>query len=198
MRKSWSFFALAFFMSLSALAQETPRVELFGGNSYGRIDTGLASSGDEHHNLAGWNASVSVNLNSWFGVGADFAGYYGTPEIKGAFPPVHERVYTFMAGPQIFYRRHERWTPFAHVLFGATKVHAFVADDSLRDTAFSMAVGGGVDFKTTQHIAFRLIQADYLMTRFKSASPLPPFGNVGSTSQHSVRISGGVVFRFGG
>ena len=47
-----------------------------------------------------------------------------------------------------------------------------------------MTAGGGVDWNATTHIGIRLIQAEYLMTRFASET------------QNNARISAGVVFRF--
>ena len=47
-----------------------------------------------------------------------------------------------------------------------------------------MTAGGGVDWNATTHIGIRLIQAEYLMTRFFSET------------QNNVRVSTGVVFRW--
>jgi hypothetical protein len=44
--------------------------------------------------------------------------------------------------------------------------------------------GGGVDVKSAPFLAYRLIQVDYLLTRF------------GDSSQHNARISTGIVLRF--
>ena len=55
-----------------------------------------------------------------------------------------------------------------------------------------MTAGGGLDVKVHHHIAIRLIQAEYLMTRFENLT-------TGSTaSQNDMRLSAGLVFRFGG
>jgi hypothetical protein len=52
------------------------------------------------------------------------------------------------------------------------------------DTAFSMAIGGGMDYEVKQGISWRIIQGDYLLTRF--------FGE----TQNNGRLSTGVIFRF--
>jgi hypothetical protein len=52
------------------------------------------------------------------------------------------------------------------------------------DSAFAMAIGGGIDAEIKQGISWRIIQGDYLMTRF------------GSETQNNGRISTGVVFHF--
>jgi hypothetical protein len=136
MKRFLSVTGLVLFASISAMAQEYPKAEVFGGYSYFRADGGS--------DLHGWNASVSGNLNSWFGLVADFSGHYdssssrtelrfppfpGFPEIPN-FPPVsilvnsNTSVYTFLAGPRFSYRKKERITPFAHALFGASRRHA--------------------------------------------------------------------------
>ena len=56
---------------------------------------------------------------------------------------------------------------------------------SLSDTALAAALGGGVDIKLNDAFAIRAVQADYLMTRFLDER------------QDNLRLSFGVVFRFG-
>jgi hypothetical protein len=47
-----------------------------------------------------------------------------------------------------------------------------------------LAAGGGLDWNATTHIGIRVIQAEYVMTRF------------GGDTQNNARISTGVVFRW--
>jgi hypothetical protein len=49
-----------------------------------------------------------------------------------------------------------------------------------------MALGGGADYKLTEHVALRLIQVEYLCTHFIS------------TRQNNARIESGIVYRWGG
>ena len=48
-----------------------------------------------------------------------------------------------------------------------------------------MAMGGGLDVKLTRSLAFRVLQADYLLTRF------------GGVTQNNARLTTGLVYRFG-
>jgi opacity protein-like surface antigen len=152
------FFFLVFLMALpvAMMAQDYPKAEVFGGYSYVRAQ-GL--------NVNGWDAAVAGNVNDWFGVKADFGGYYKNGES----------LYSFLFGPQFSYRKDERVTPFVHTLFGG--VHA------TGDTSFAWAIGGGLDVKVADYVAVRIIQADYLGTRF------------GGTTQNNARLSFGIVFR---
>ena len=52
-----------------------------------------------------------------------------------------------------------------------------------------MAIGAGVDFKVSRRFSIRLLQVNYLMTRFNELG-------LGAQSQNNLRVSSGVVFRF--
>lgn len=165
-------------MVLAALpaAAQAPKAEVFGGYSYTRINPGGSGNG---FNLNGWNGSVAGNVNDWFGIVGDFGGTYGSPS------GVDTNVHTFLFGPRIT-ARNEQLQPFAHALFGGARIKGTAAGVSVSDSAFSMALGGGVDWKANDTVAIRLGQLDYLMTRF------------GNDRQNNFRLSTGIVFRFGG
>jgi outer membrane protein OmpA-like peptidoglycan-associated protein len=57
-----------------------------------------------------------------------------------------------------------------------------------------MTAGGGLDYKVNRRIALRLFQAEFLLTHF--ADPTSPTGE--TDWQSNVRLSAGIVFRFGG
>jgi len=181
-------------LPLAALAQDAPKVEVFGGYSY------LHSKGDSSSdgiNLNGWNASVAGNLTPSFGLVADISGHYTTETVVTGLTTTGSGVITsraklsdhlFLFGPRFSYRKHERVTPFAHVLVGGFRAKgslsgAFFLNET--DTGFAAAAGGGVDVKLSQRFAFRLVQADYVFDRSNGESG------------HNARISTGLVFRFG-
>lgn len=165
--------ALVFLLgaALPAAAQsDVHAAEVFAGYSY------LSVSGVGVPR--GWHASLAGNLNSWFGVVGEFSGHY--KDISGVSASAH----TFTVGPRFAYRR-DRINPFAHATFGAVRVGASFAGSSTSDTAFGTTIGFGVDVKATDRIALRAAQFDYLMTR------------VDGETQHSIRLSAGIVFRIG-
>jgi opacity protein-like surface antigen len=183
MRKVCLLLGLFLVISSAAIAQDAPKVEVFGGYSYLRINPGSGFSGI---NLNGWNASVAGNFNRWLGVKADFSGNYGSPSITFPGPTtisVNTKVHNFLFGPQISARR-DRFTVFGHALFGGTHVNGSTFGVSASDTGFGMAFGGGLDVKVHDHFALRLGQADYLLTR------------ISGDNQHNFRYSAGVVLRF--
>ena len=176
MRKLVMILALAVLCAAPLVAQDSYKAEFFGGYQYSRINPGAGLSG---LNFNGWNASATANVNSWLGATADFSGGYKS--VSGANAHLHN----FLFGPTISYNKLDHFKPFVHTLFGVS--HASGSVDtvgSASDNAFAMALGGGLDAGITRHIAVRLFQADYLMTRFQSAT------------QNNARISTGVVIRF--
>lgn len=183
MRRFSIILALLMFLPIIAAAQDTPRVEIFGGYSYLRQNDNLI--GEDLH---GWNASFTSNFTKWLGLAAEFSGHYGdatlTPGLKADVA-----THLFMVGPRFSYRGSEAVTPFAHVLFGAARsdVTFFLPNgrNRINESAFALIVGGGLDVKVHDNVAIRLFQADYVLTRFNS------------DSQHNFRASTGLVFRLG-
>jgi opacity protein-like surface antigen len=164
-----------------------------------------------HPNFNGWNASVQANVNRWFGIKADFSGHYGTPVtvnsqlltsagITGTLPKA--KSYSYLFGPVIS-GRSERFTVYGHSLFGLNDVSATLNSANISgfsvpgftasDTAFGMALGGGIDATLHQNLALRLIQADYLFTAHNFSEGIQGV----AVHQNNVRISAGIVYRFG-
>jgi outer membrane protein OmpA-like peptidoglycan-associated protein/opacity protein-like surface antigen len=182
----------------------TPKAELFLGYSY--IRNVPASAGNRIDYLHGGSASLALNLNRHVGLVADFGASHANKFGPNA-PPIGGTVdasgnaFTFLFGPRISFR-HERVTPFVQALFGGMHAGAVTLSGCSgigcvplpSETAFAMTAGGGLDVKLTHHFALRVIQVEYLMTRFADRSTL-----AGQTArQNDVRLSAGIVFRFGG
>jgi opacity protein-like surface antigen len=178
-------------------AQETPKVEVFGGYSLARFDDSQGVTGKQIINN-GWTGAVSFNFSKNLGAVADFAGYYGThrtpsftaltcPGCPITFPgiPASTHIHTFMFGPQVSARLNSV-TPFAHALFGAAHYHGELGTPPLSasDSAFALALGGGLDTRLSKLIAWR-VQGDYLRTSLLQ------------THENNLRLATGVVFRFG-
>jgi opacity protein-like surface antigen len=182
--------------TLSAMSQDTPRVEVFGG--YSLLHDGNASP----TNFQGWNASSTAYVNRWFGITADFSGHYSTTNNSFLVSPgvpaearFTQRIHTFMFGPHLAYRK-SRYVPFGQALFG---VNHTGADISVRCSScgsafgvgppstntFSMALGGGMDIAVGHGFSVRPLQAEYILRR------------ISSFNDNQFRYSTGVVFRLG-
>jgi outer membrane protein OmpA-like peptidoglycan-associated protein/opacity protein-like surface antigen len=181
----------------------TPRTEWFMGYSYLRAVPELAE-GNRLVDLNGGSTSIAFNFNRYFGIVGDFGGFNDTRLLVtgGGISENDEidkgTVFTYLGGPRLSFR-HDRVTPFVQVLAGG--IHASEINPTNctvgcvqlpSANAFAMTVGGGLDIRIHHHIALRLIQAEYMMTRFDDL-------NTGtSATQNDMRISTGLVFRFGG
>jgi opacity protein-like surface antigen len=184
----------------------TPKAELFLGYSYLRV---LPSLNDSNRlvGLNGGNASIAFNFNNYLGLVADFGGYDDNRlRLAGPGEPTPTVVnssgtaYTYLFGPRLSYRKYDRITPFAQALFGGVHASQVTLSDCTGATctplpvqnSFAMTAGAGVDFRVSHHISIRAIQAEYMMTRFA------PLYAGASTMQNDLRLSSGLVFRFGG
>jgi opacity protein-like surface antigen/outer membrane protein OmpA-like peptidoglycan-associated protein len=181
----------------------TPKAELFVGYSYLRA-VPAPSDGNRLVWLNGGSTSIAYNFTRHLGLVGDFGGFDDSQLLltgTGTTPNSSGTVYTYLFGPRYSFRNYERFTPFVQALFGG--IHA--SDVTLSsgcmgagctplpaENSFAWTAGGGLDFNLRRHLAIRIIQAEYLMTRFQDYS-------TGSTSsQNDMRLSSGIVFRFGG
>lgn len=159
--------------------------------------------------LHGGSTSVAYNFNGYVGFVADFAGFDNSKLTL--FGPAGSETfnaggsaYTFMVGPQLSYRKFEKFTPYAHVLAGvvlasSVTISGCTGDPSCTplgsDTTFAAMAGVGFEINITHRIALRLLEADFLLTHFQD--PLSASG-VSRGWQDNARLSTGIVFRFGG
>lgn len=192
MRKFLGLMALLAFFALPALAQDTPKLEVFGGYQY--VHWGLSGGA---LNMNGFDASATYNFTHWLGMSADIGGSYNgsTPNSPGPNGTTH--IYTYMFGPTIYPFGHHRITLFVHGLAGDGHIHVFLpalpgvpnSAETLTDTSFVYAAGGGVDATINDHFGVRLFQADYRQSQFLQ--------DLGFPAQKSFSLAAGVVFRLG-
>ena len=141
-----------------ASAEDYPRGELFAGYQFSHI------GGPTGH---GWSIAINGNFNRWFGVEADVSDPH-----PGLYAPHH----LYLSGP-IFTSRTKHINGFANVLMescGYAMGNSFYAE-----------FGAGVDANIMKHLAFRVIQADWLAVKYS-----------GLTDTRNGRACAGFVFRF--
>jgi len=141
------------------------RMEIFGGAQFEHLQTS--------YNAVGWNASLTGNFKHVLGITGDFSGVYNSRRANSS-------VYTYTVGPVISARL-PVVQPFVHALFGG----ATAAAGGIRDNAFAMFLGGGLDIGFRKGIALRLVQADWLMTKFGDQH-----------QDRQGRVSAGIVIKF--
>jgi hypothetical protein len=139
------------------------RVEIFGGGQYLHLDPNF--------NLQGWNGAVTLNAKGWLGITVDGGGAY-----HSGF-----NFHTIAAGPELRANL-PLIKPFVHGLVGGARS----SSGGVSASGFVGMVGGGVDFGAGM-VAFRVVQADWMATRFS---------NFTSQSNRNFRASTGIVIRF--
>jgi len=183
----------------------TPRAELFVGYSYLRAVPAPAA-GNRLMWMNGGSTSLAYNLNRHLGIVGDFGaytnsqirfqgGYGSTVDVDNA----NVGAYSYLFGPRLSFRSHSRVTPFVQALFGGIHANEITLANCTfsctllpSEDTFAWTAGGGLDIRVRRHLAIRLIQAEYLMTRFQD------FSTGATASQNDMRLSSGIVFRFGG
>jgi hypothetical protein len=168
--------------------------------------------------MNGGSGQFIYNFGKWFSGVADIGAV--TKQNVGVINANNTTAF-YMFGPRVSYRNHSRFTPYAQIVFGgATRavsrqldvltgsnipVFPVVTPQSLfpgantevtaqvsaTQTAFAMAVGGGLDWRLGKHFSFRPVSVDYVLTRFPSLS------QGGNQNQNSIRASPGIIFTFG-
>ncbi len=162
MRKYLAIVFVLLLTSAGAFAQIPTAGNVYFGYSLIHGSTGFTDTGT----LNGWEGSLEGKIIPFLGVVVDVSGQYGT-----LFDPlngnVSTRVQNYMAGPRVS-APIGGIRPFFHVLFGASHLHeSNFYFGSSSDTAFSDAIGGGVDIHLIPRVSWRL-QLDDLQTRFYS------------------------------
>ena len=154
-------------LSLPARAADAPKLDVFGGYSFLRIDK---------ENRHGWEASAAYNFGR-LGLVADLAGHY-----KGGVDDL-----SYMAGPRYAFHG-QKLTPFVQALAGGIRTRDSISvlgvTISESDTNLAWAVGGGLSFGISERLDVR-IQADYFNIR------------AGGKNDGNARLAAGVAYRRG-
>ncbi len=161
----------------------TPRIEVFGGYSFARIDGGAGS----YTNLNGAMGSFGWNFKPWLQIVADSS--YNFVTISGT----KNILYGNHFGARYFYRKHSPWgiTPFVEALVGGSRADTTVTGVGGYTTSancLSYKVGGGLDIHPSRHWEIRVLDFDYYRTSFGT-----------NVHQNNYWASTGIVLRlFGG
>ena len=192
----------------AALAQSSDysRYEFYGGYAYQRANNN-AHSFDNNGGaiIAGQQVILGnrdqayngftgeFNQNPWRHVGlvTSFTGVYDrtpyTNTVNGHQFSAKAQRYDLLFGPRYNFRL-GRFNPFVEGMAGFEHMRVTFSENitnaSRADTAFAMALGGGVDVHLSEHFDIRAIQADYVPTFFNS------------THQNNYRVGAGLKIKF--
>ena len=192
----------------AALAQsgDFSRYEFYGGYAYQRANNNAHSFdnngtaivagqqvilGNRDQAYNGFTAEF--NQNPWRHVGlvTSFTGVYDrtpyTNTVNGHQFSAKAQRYDLLFGPRYNFRL-GRFNPFVEGMAGFEHMRVTFSENitnaSRADTAFAMALGGGVDVHLSEHFDIRAIQADYVPTFFNS------------THQNNYRVGAGLKIKF--
>jgi hypothetical protein len=168
-------FACWLLTSQSAVSQDYPKGEIYGGYSYLSIDINDLGN---RQSANGWEAAASGNFNRVFAVEVDVSGYY--KNISG----LSVSDYAYGGGPRLNLR-----PVFIHVLIGGDHLTGTFAGESASQDGLNAAFGGGIVIPIGSRFAFRG-SADYVLTRHNILG--------GSAyTQNNVRAGVGIAYLFG-
>jgi hypothetical protein len=213
--------------SLVCAQSSVPKFQVFGGYTLLheptggltdlKVDLALHDPTSQFNvttNFNGWSAEGQYNANRWLGIAADFGGHSGPPFAAfsrgvGGLPDLSR--YALLVGPVATFYSKDKISYFVHALFGYERAHLSASTlsgysnpaSSIATTYndFTLALGGGVDYKLNRRISIRGGQVEY----YRTALNLSSFYNTAfdtvefdglSTHQRNIRFSSGVVVRF--
>src|ERR1039458_4991953 len=145
--------------------------------------------------LNGVDIGATYNFNQTIGLKADFSANTQSGNFNTS-----GKSYSFMVGPVV--KKHSgKFNPFVELLAGATHQQQNAAIFKIGQSpfttgqnAFAVVAGGGIDFKLSQHISIRPIEADYVWTAYHADHPTSLL--IVSSRQNNFRYVGGMVFTF--
>lgn len=182
MRKLLTFASLIVFLSLASAPKAYSQIELYGGYSHLSLNNTPSNMGSSSN---GWQGGAYLHLLGPWGVEADYSNHYGvSPSLQFGGDRYYVPRFTELYGPR-FTLALPRVHPYVHALVGTVNGTAQTFTGRVSENAFGMAFGGGLNVRGTRHIWLRLVQVDYIRAQFTS------------NSQNDMRVSAGLIFRFG-
>ena len=155
------------------------------GFTYVRADDALAK------NMYGGDVSLFLSLNSWLAFGGEFIGSYGEENhvIFRRNTTFDENRLFYVFGARVNVWQKDNFKVFAEALAGGAhgRVSALVfgIDRHASADGFAAVLGAGTEWKFSQRLAWRIIEADYIPARFNGQW------------ENDFRVSTGLSFFFG-
>jgi hypothetical protein len=175
--------AILLFSGAAAFSQAVPAAV-----RNGNIEAGGFILGDRpdygYHDMYGFGAVADVNLRQWYSMEIE-GGYVFGNALSGT------REEYYMAGPRVIWV-HERWTPYAKVLFGLGGLTFPNPGNPHHDYA-NLTMGGGADWRWKRNITIRVADVEY-QDWFNFGHADDPVTRAGSLTPF--QISAGVKYRF--
>jgi peptidoglycan-associated lipoprotein len=171
-----------------ALAQSGPRLEL--GVNYTYVRSNAPAGGCGCFSMNGGGGSFAYRLfDGWSVVGEVNAVRASNIGAGGA----DLTLVSYLAGARYSWHHSSRLVPFGELLLGGAHASGSLTPGAFggpgTPNAFAMTTGGGLDIRLNRRWAIRVFQADYFFTDFVNGV---------NDHQNNLRISAGLLYRFGG
>ena len=169
--------------------ENPPRAEV--ALEYSNLRSNAPPGGCGRFNLNGGSASFAWSFKpaSQFALVGDLTAAHSSGISSASYDLL---LSTYTVGARYRPRLgHSPLEPFGHLLVGAAHTSGSLVSGpnvANADVAFATNLGGGLDLRVSQRFSVRLVEADYLVTTID---------NGGNNHQNSLRLSAGVVLRFG-
>ena len=212
MRRFFVLAGLLLFTEGAALAQDYPKFETSPAFMYIRTSAGFSpfvvngrTITPQALNCAGGGGTLAYNFSSLIGIAADLGGCKIFSNAYGLGNTVDGNEFTYLFGPRLTYRSGSRFEPFVEVNFGGMRISLTCNSSALTcvnatggrtfsKNAFALTAGGGFQVKLSHKFSLRLVQAEYLYTRFGNNCALAVCSN--NNSQNSFRLKSGIVINW--
>jgi len=212
MRRFFVLAGLLLFTEGAALAQDYPKFETSPAFMYIRTSGGFSpfvvngrTITPQALNCAGGGGTIAYNFSSLIGLAADLGGCKIFSNAYGAGNTVDGNEFTYLFGPRLTYRSGSKFEPFVEVNFGGMRISVSCTSTALAclsatggntytKNAFALTAGGGFQVKLSHKFSLRLVQAEYLYTRFGNNCALAVCNN--NNSQNSFRLKSGIVINW--
>ena len=171
---------------LTAQDSDKQKAELAVGYTY--LHTNAPPGGCGCFSMNGADAELGYSFTKhWTGV-LDFGwDYNGNVNSSGA----DLLLTNALAGVRYRVITKSRWKPFAKIEAGNSNAQGGLSPAKLgigHANVFAVTAGGGFDLPLSRQFAWRVADVDYLATLFN---------NAGNNHQNNLRVSTGIVVRFG-
>src|SRR6202030_2365306 len=157
---------LCVFATRAAAQDQTPKWELYGGYSFfqpgadvhGQLPGALFPiSSRMEANPRGIGLSATYDFHRWFGLTLDTSTHWGSGE-GGLQKRIDDAALSTLSfGPKVTFRS-KHFAPFLEFLVGD---HRLMPDAFHDIDKVGFMVGGGLDINLSNHVALRLMRADY-------------------------------------
>ena len=205
---------LLLFTSGAAVAQDPyPRIETAPAFMYIRTSSGINPFvlngrliSPQPLNCVGGGGTFAFNVTSLIGIAADLGGCKILSNTAAVGNTIDGNEFTYLFGPRLTFRGEGRFEPFVEVNFGGARVSVSCKSTAIAcvtatggrefsTNAFALTAGGGFQIKLSHKFSLRLVQAEYLYTRFGNNCNLP-ICTTGNNSQNSFRLKSGLVINW--